>query len=59
MTKRMRSALLGLTLALTMAVAPHAALAMKPACWPGGESPWIDGYIYCMVAGSECLYCEF
>ena len=57
MTKRMRSAFLGLVLTVAMAVSPHALLA-KMNCWPGGESVWIDGHIYCMVEGDTCLYCE-
>jgi hypothetical protein len=57
MTKRMRFAFLGLVLTVAMAVSPHALLA-KMECWPGGQHPWIDGYIYCMVQGEDCTYCE-
>ena len=58
MKKTSKRVLFALVFTVVMAVAPHSALAMKPKCWPGGTSPWIDGYEYCMVAGDSCYYCE-
>ena len=56
--KRSKSIISGLVFSLVLSLIPQSAFARKAECWPGGTSPWIDGYIYCMVAGSDCYYCE-
>lgn len=57
MPNRTKSIVSAVVLSMLMSLAPQAD-AMKARCWEAGTSPWIDGHIYCMIAGGDCSYCE-